>query len=187
MSVSGIFKFFGFGRITERVSDLLTEPTVERPLLKTIRSEGFRRFVEIGVADGDRAESMIRAALAKHDPTSVKYTGIDLFEARPGDDPKFSIKQIHRRLVATDVTVRLVPGDAAAALPRCANDLRGTDLLVVRGDQDPQSLERAWHFLPRMLHQASQVWIESSETGEFQILTPRDISARLTGRRPRAA
>ncbi len=187
MSASAILRFFGFGRITDRVSDLWVEPTPERQLLKTIRGEGFRRFVEIGVGDGHRAEAMIRASLEKHEPANVKYTGIDLFEARLGDGPKFSIKQIHRRLVATEVAVRLVPGDAAAALPRCANDLRGTDLVVVRSDQDPQSLERAWHFLPRMLHQASQVWIEPPETGEFEVLTPRDISARLTGRRQRAA
>ncbi len=190
MSASRILKFFGFSRITERVSETvascLGESTVDRTLLKVVKQESFHRIVEIGVGDGDRAERLIKTALGQHDSATVRYTGIDLFEAR-GAATSCTLKEIHRRLVAHQVAVRLVPGDAASALPRCANDLRGTDLVVVRNDQDPSSLERAWHFLPRMLHQTSQVWLETEEAGEFSILTPREISARLTGRRRQAA
>ena len=38
--------------------------------------------------------------------------------------------------------------------------MQDTDLVVIRADQDPAALERAWFYLPRMLHEKSVVLIE---------------------------
>jgi hypothetical protein len=63
-------------------------------------------------------------------------------------------------LKPTGVQVQLVPGDPYSALARVANNLTGTDLVVVAADQDPLALERAWFYFPRLLHTTSHVFAE---------------------------
>ena len=50
-----------------------------------------------------------------------------------------------------------MPGDPYTALLRVANSLAGTDLLLISADQDAESLQRAWCWLPRMLTSQSLV------------------------------
>ena len=177
MSAASILRFLGFSR---------NDSALDRQLAKAMKAHQAHRIVEIGVHDGERAEQLLQMAKRFHDVESIRYTGIDMFEAR--DENATPLKQVHSRLSATGVSVRLVPGDAASALPRCANDLRGTDWVLISADQDEGSVNRAWHFLPRMLHQKSQVLIESP-AGEFQMLSARDVSDQLAirGKRRRAA
>ena len=172
MSASGILKFFGLSRFVE------TSPDAK--ILAAVKQHRLAKFVEIGVHDGSRAEELVRAAVDAG-ASAPRYAGIDAFEAADGGH---SLKEVHRRLSALPGEVRLVPGTAALALPRCANLLRGTDLVIVRHSQ---SLDGAWHFLPRMLHQTSQVWLASEEPGNFEVLRPQDVSARMPGRRAAAA
>ena len=127
----------------------------------------------------------IRTAVAlmlkRRSPDEVRYTGIDLFEGRPADQAGLALKDAHRLLGGLCEGVRLVPGDPGAALRRCANELRGTDLVLISHDQDIESLRASWHFLPRMLHNQSQVWLEQPN-GEFEVLAPADVQARTLSR-----
>ena len=61
----------------------------------------------------------------------------------------------------------LVHADPLAALMRVANSLTGTDLLVVSAEVDAASLQRAWMYVPRMLHRSSLVYLEeASDDGD---------------------
>lgn len=106
---------------------------------------------------------------------SVTYTGIDLFEARPVPGSGLTLKAAHQQLKATGAHIKLIPGDPLSALSRMANALQNTDLLVISGDQDVQSLEHSWFYMPRMLHQTSLVFIEKN-------LGPHTALVRLTER-----
>lgn len=177
MSAVNILRFLGLSR---------NNSTLDRQLAREMKAQKVRRIVEIGVHDGERAEQLLHMAMGFHDAEAIRYTGIDMFEAR--SENATPLKQVHSRLSATGASVRLVPGDAATALPRCANDLRGTDWVLISPDQESNSIDRAWHFLPRMLHQKSQVWLET-QPGEFQVLSARDVGDQLAirGKRRRAA
>ena len=177
MSAASILRFLGFSR---------PDSGLDRQLVKAMKVQQVRRIVEIGVHDGERAEQLLEMAKRFHDVESIRYTGIDMFEAR-GEDAT-PLKEVHSRLSATGATIRLVPGDASSALPRCANDLRGTDWVLISPDQEEAAIDRAWHFLPRMLHQKSEVWMET-KPGEFRVLSARDVSDQmaLRGKRRRAA
>lgn len=153
----------------------------ERPLFKLLGGKTVRRVVEIGLGDGQRSAAMIRRLLRYQSADQVRYTGIDLFEGR-ADQPVLSLKEAHRMLGALCNGVRLIPGDAAGALRRHANELRGTDLVIVRDGQNGGSLDSAWHFLPRMLHNQSQVWIEQAD-GSFETLSPAEVRAKMAARR----
>ncbi len=161
------------------------KPTSAAPLFRHIKQANIRRIVEMGMGDGVRAQHMLELMLKQRPPEEVRYTGIDLFEARPDGSQQLALKSAHGMLSTICDGVRLVPGNPGAALRRCANELRGTDLVLVAYDQDQASLLASWHFLPRMLHNESQVWLEQ-EDGTFEILSPADVRARVAPRRAAA-
>ena len=168
--MSGL-SLFGYLRLTR-----LSKPAHVRSLYRTIVKTGARRIVELGLGNGSRARNMIALAQRTSSDKPLRYTGIDPFESRPDSSP-FSLKQAHSMLHSANHEVRLVPGEAATALARCANELRGTDLVVISSDVSEAELAAAWHLLPRMLHKDSQVWIES-KAQKFDILGPADLRTR---------
>lgn len=151
--------------VTNRVRLLylchLSKPVQNRPVYQAIRRQGTRRIVEIGLSDGQRARRLIEVAAFATPLDQIEYTGIDLFEANP-NRPHLTLKDAHRLLKATGARVRLLPGDPHSVLARAANSLAGTDLLLISADQDPESLERAWFYVPRMLHGRSLVCREEA-------------------------
>ncbi len=163
----------------------LSRPTADRCVYRLIQRKALRSIVEIGLGTGMRARQMIGQASRHGD---VRYTGIDLFEARPQDQPGIPFKEAHRALISLPAKVRLIPGDPFCALARCANDLTDTDLLVISADQDAEALQRAWFYLPRMLHSNSVVCLEQrdGDNSRFQTLTKSDVEASTTDGRAAA-
>ncbi len=92
----------------------------------------------------------------------VRFTGIDLFEMRPDSGSRMSLKQSHRMMHKLEARVQLVPGDPFAALARNANSLLDTDLILIRADQLGDAMQRAWFYVPRMLHSESLVLVEQT-------------------------
>lgn len=140
-----------------------SRPRGDRALYRLIRRRRPRAIVEIGLRDGRRARRMIEMAQAYAAGATVSYAGVDSFELRPAGEAPLPLKQIFRQLKCTGARLRLLPGDPFAALARSANELTGTDLIVISRDQDPQSLARAWFYIPRMLHPGSEVYIEQAD------------------------
>jgi hypothetical protein len=79
-----------------------------------------------------------------------------------------------------------------------ANELTGTDLVVISAGHDADSLARAWFYVPRLLHPQSMLFVEhvGSEPGkdhQFELLPLERIKhlAKLAApagpRRSRAA
>jgi hypothetical protein len=154
------------------------KPAADRALFRLLYERRVTTIVEIGLGTGQRAERMIRLAMKLGDGL-VRYTGIDLFEARPPFSPGLTYKCAHRLLMATGAQVKLVPGDPLSALGRVANGLRGTDLLIVSADQDEAALSRAWFFVPRMLHADSRICLEEPQAANkgtrFRVIQPEDV------------
>lgn len=157
MSAAGLLKYFQFA--------YLSKPAHERQLYRAIRRGaldrgGAQSIVELGVGMGLRATRMIQVASRYRADETIRYTGVDLFEARPKSNPGTTLKRAHRVLTALGAKVQVVPGDPFSALSRVANSLQNTDLVVIGADQDVESLARSWFYLPRMLHADSQVFLE---------------------------
>lgn len=170
----------------------LSKPASDRRIFTAIARGKVSRIVEVGVGNAFRARRMIEMAQRNHGE-NVRYTGIDLFEARENGTTGLPLKLAYQRLRATGAKVQLVPGDPFAGLARTANTLSGTQLLVVSADQDEQSLKRAWFYVPRMLSPQAVVLVEqSSEENSqrrLQQLTRAEIEvlAGTHDRRRRAA
>ncbi len=121
---------------------------------------GVRSIVELGIGFSGRMKRLLEVAAWKGDSRPLRYTGIDLFEARATNQVGMSLKEAFAELRLSDVKVQLVPGDPNMALRRVANSLTGTDLLLVSANQEADSLAAAWNWVPRMLTDTSLVFIE---------------------------
>lgn len=141
----------------------LSQPATDRILYRSIDKRPLRSILEIGVGNGVRAERLLAVATRQTLDTQLCYTGIDLFEDRPEDADRIGLRQAYQLLRQQHVKVQLVPGDPLSALARISNYITGVDLVVVAGDQDPDSLARAWMFLPRMIHAQTVVFRQTRD------------------------
>jgi hypothetical protein len=143
----------------------LSQPSADRIIYRAIRRHQVRSIVEVGVGSCLRTQRMIRVAQQFSPEESIRYTGVDLFEARPSGQPQIKLKVAYMELKRLTPCIQLAPGDPYLALGRTANSLGGTDLLVVAADQDPDAMAKAWSFVPRMLHAKSLVFREEVMSG----------------------
>ena len=170
-----------------------SKPAPDRFLYKAVKGKSIRSVVEIGIGSGLRTQRMFEVLSWQATKEPMRYTGIDLFEARPKDQPGLALKQAFHDLRRPGVQMKLVPGDPYDALVRAANGLAGTDLLIISADQDRASLERAWTYMPRMLHTGSLIFQEDadSKTGKtsYRRLTLLDVqrNAAIASRAMRRA
>jgi len=139
-----------------------SQPAADRTLYKAIQSHPIRSIVELGIGLEERTQRILEICLWHHRGEPLRYTGIDLFEARSAGQGRLSLKEAFSRLRLPGVRVQLVPGDPHVALRQVANSLAATDLLLIAADQDRESLMRAWPWMPRMLSPASLVFQEEA-------------------------
>lgn len=158
-----------------------SKPKADRLLYKVIRRSKPRSIVELGMGAGVRTKRLLEQVLEHHPATDVKFSGIDLFEARPADRPGLSLKQAHATFKPFGVKLQFIPGDPFSALSRAANGLLQTDLLILSADLDPAALHRAWMFVPRMLHDQSLVYREEMLAGksetQFRLLERAEVES----------
>lgn len=149
-----------------------SKPAQDRLVYRLIDRGDIASITEIGIGNGQRADRMLSLALRHHQPDKIRYAGLDLFEARPQDSAGLSLKEAHRLFNSKGVQVRLVPGDVLSGLLRAANTLPKTDLVVISAEAVQSTLEPAWFYFPRMLHEKSIVLVESGAVRqEFHPLT----------------
>ncbi len=156
-----------------------SQPAPDRFLYKAVKGKSIHSVVEIGIGGGLRTQRIFEVLSWQVAKEPLKYTGIDLFEARPQHQIGLSLKAAFHDLRRPGVQVKLVPGDPYNALVRAANGLAGTDLLIISADQDRDSLQRAWTYMPRMLHTGSLIFQEDGDpkTGKtsYRRLTLLDV------------
>ncbi len=152
----------------------LAKPIASRAIFRTIRKIRAGNLVGIGLGDGQLARKMVLFAQQDAARPQVQFTGIDLFELRTECRDSLSLKQAYRLLHATGARTRLVPGDPFTGLARAANSLLDTDLVVIRADQLGEAMDRAWFYVPRMLHEHSLVMVEQvgrdGQTASYDLL-----------------
>jgi hypothetical protein len=160
-----------------------SKPAADRPLYKALHGKPLRSVVELGVGKGERTKRLFEVLGWSAGGEQIRYTGIDLFEARP-DKSGMALKQAFGVLKQEGVKLQLVPGDPLAALGRTANMLSGTDLVIVGADQEPHSLARAWKYLPRMIHADTLIYQQegnlASGNWTYRLLTRLEVERLAT-------
>jgi len=151
-----------------------SKPAADRPIYRLIRQHKVRSIVEIGIGTGLRTMRMIRTAQQASPHDTITYAGIDLFEMGPGG---MKLKDTYCTLKGTGAKVRLIPGQFGTALPLKANELTGSDLIVISADQPAEPGSLGWFYVPRMLHESTLVMIEErqGDTTAFRKLSRLEI------------
>jgi len=145
--------------------------------LKMIKQREIRSIIEVGLGDGTRCEKLIAVA-QRFSEEKVRYTGVDLFDARESSTP-LKLIEMHRRLKSVDAKTQLVPGDIGSALPRIANSHLRTDLILISAGFDREQFSTVKSFLPRMLHASSLVLIQSKQEAEFKKISRLEIEKSI--------
>lgn len=153
----------------------LSTPGCDRQIYKLIKQNSFRSIIEFGLEDGNRCISMLKVAQKYAGSMSIRYTGVDAFDARNESQANLPLIQIHRKLQEIEAKTQLVPGDIASSIPRIANSHVRTDLIVISAGFDPESLENNWFYFPRMLHSGSLVLVQKNDNASFEVLNRHQI------------
>jgi hypothetical protein len=141
------------------------QPAADRPLFRAVRQRTVRSIVELGIDSLARTQRVLEIAAWRPESEPIRYCGIDLFDARESDLPQLALKQAFATLQTSHAKLQLVPGSPGAALKRVSNSLTHTDLLLISGSHDADSLAAAWNWIPRMLTPQSLVyWRQKSAT-----------------------
>jgi hypothetical protein len=163
-----------------------SQPAADRSVLQAVRKRPIRSIVEIGIGPLDRTQRILEVIGWNAGNEALRYTGIDLFDARPTGQPTLPLKHVFATLQKPNMRVQLVPGTPEMALRRVANSLADTDLLLIDGSHDAGSLASVWSWIPRMLNAQSLIfWQQASGTaqrGQWQCLTTTDVQQLATTR-----
>ena len=156
-------------------------PKCDRALHRRVKTTMPQRIVELGVGDLSRATRVIAMA-QRYRKDTIHYCGIDLFDAR-SEDASLKLKDAHIRLSQTGARIRLVPGDLMSAIPRTANMLTNTDLLIVDATHSASELESIRPFIPRMLGPCASIARYDVNNGKLQLRWMKPDSFQLPCRR----
>jgi hypothetical protein len=158
-----------------------SRPKSVRQLYRLVKRHQFCRIVEIGISELARSVALVEVAQRYGAGKTVLFTGIDLFEARSAATSPLSLKEAYRALHATGAKVRLAPGAPGNSLAAAANAHQNTDLILISASIADSELESAWFYVPRMLHERSEVLRETrTGSGEpaFTRIAASDIVER---------
>ncbi len=167
-----------------------SNPACDRQIYKLIKQNSFRSIIEFGLEDGNRCISMLKVAQKYAGSMSIRYTGVDSFDARSETQSNLPLIQIHRKLQEIEAKTQLVPGNIASSIPRIANSHVRTDMIVISAGFDPAALENSWFYFPRMLHASSVVLVQKMANGPFEVMNRHQIekiTESNSGTRRRAA
>lgn len=164
------------------------QPAADRALYKALKGRKIRSVVQLGIGNGERTSRIIEVLSWEAGNLPLDYTGIDLFEQRPKAEQGLTLKSAFSQLKFDGVKVRLTPGDPYSALSRVANQIKDVDLLFIAADQDRESLERAWFYVPRMVRAETLILAEepAAKVGHaFRTITALEVQ-RLAAAASRA-
>lgn len=163
-----------------------SKPACDRQLYKLAAKLKPKSVVHFGLGSLEQAKKLIQVCQHFSGTEEIRYTCVDLFEGRSTKVAGLTLKDAHRVLAGTGAKTRVMPGDATQMLPRMANQLSGTDLLIISLEGGRETLDTCWFFVPRMLQASSLVLLQERRSAGtvYQTLTPADVEqlAKAAGR-----
>jgi predicted O-methyltransferase YrrM len=110
--------------------------------------------MEIGIADGENARSMISTAIHNFLPEEVEYYGFDYFSGSRYD-------RVRQKLEKTRCVFRLFKGDTLATLPKAIKTLPKMDLIFIDGGKSYMEANSDWNYSKTLMHDKTAIFVHN--------------------------
>ena len=126
-------------------------------LNKYISKNKCRKIMEIGVAYGENARTMVIVAIRNFSPEEVEYYGFDLFGG--SDDSR--VDQVRQKLKETGCKFKLFKGDSVETLLREVKALPKMDLIFIDGGHSYGTVKSDWENSRSLMHNETAVFFHN--------------------------
>lgn len=116
-----------------------------------------KKIMEIGVADGENAKNMVRAAIQNFPPKEVEYYGFDTF----GWNDESQMRQVRKKLEKTGCQFKFFKGDSTRTLPKAVRDLPKMDLIFIDGGHSYATVKSDWENSESLMHRDTAVFFHN--------------------------
>ena len=123
------------------------------------------KVLEIGVAGGENARNMVKAALCNFSPEEVEYFGFDLF------DNESWLKQVKQKLNEIGCKFELFKGDSVKTLPKTVKNLPKIDLIFIDGGHSYVTVKSDWENSRTLMHEKTAIFFHNYDfTGPKKVV-----------------
>ena len=132
-----------------------------------IRKNKCKKIMEIGVADGENARTMVRVAIRNSSPEEVEYYGFDLF----GGNYDSRMERVRQKLTEAGCKFELFKGDTVTILPKVVETLPKMDLIFIDGGHSYETVKSDWENSRSLMHDKTAVFFHNySFTGVKRVV-----------------
>ncbi len=115
-----------------------------------------KRIMEIGVFNGDNAETMIEMATQNSPPEEVEYYGFDFFSGA-------NFRRVEQKLEKTRCKFKLFKGDTLDTIPEAVKTLPKMDLIFIDGGKSYAEAKSDWENSKTLMHDGTAVFVHNYE------------------------
>jgi predicted O-methyltransferase YrrM len=120
-----------------------------------------KKIIEIGVADGKNARSIVGVAIRNFSPEEVEYYGFDLFEGN-------KIQQVRLKLMEIGCKFKLFKGDSVETLSREAKTLPKMDLIFIDGGHSYRTAKSDWENSKSLMYDETAVFFHNYDFSDVK-------------------
>ncbi len=113
--------------------------------------------MEIGVANGENAKTMVTVASKNFPAEEVEYYGFDTF----GGKGNAQMKQVREKLKETGCKFKLFKGDSTKTLPKALKNLPKMDLIFIDGGHSYPTVKSDWENSKHLMHNNTAIFFHN--------------------------
>jgi predicted O-methyltransferase YrrM len=112
--------------------------------------------MEIGVSNGENAQTMVKVATKNFPSEEVEYYGFDYFL-------NSDFKEVELKLEKSGCKFKLFRGDTTETLPKAIETLPKMDLIFIDGGKSYQEAKSDWENSKTLMHKDTYVFVHNYE------------------------